>query len=413
MAAPYKLFELWCANESAFGEFGETPGSATWSKRISPISYSLNLQQERIVNGELLARSSDQNLSHIGPRACSLEFTMYLGGHNTTTAGALTATALEDLLSRGLGGGNTAATGTTVSAASSGSSVTFTATTGWAAGQIGRIGNKQDARANGQAFVMGTVGAPCTFLTAVPATPANPDVIYATQQVYHDESLLTSLSTLRFMCGYSSSPTTGAQYMIFGCQLASLTLNFPLGGLPTVTFRYTGAYWQRSANTIPSVSLTLENNFVAPSTGGSMFIQDVGTATNATITPANLTLNVDLGLEPVVGPGGVGTYQSIVGWARTMCTPTLTVQIPWSTTYETWFDVANQSFIYKHILFTANAVDGRSVGFYLPRVSPVGNRPSQVVEVSGQLYVPVVFRGREGTVTTNELTRSAVRIFMG
>jgi len=416
MAAPYRLLELQYSSEASFCENAESPASNTWSKRIPIKSYTLTTTQERIRDGGLLSRMNDESLSHLGPREAECEFTTYWPGHLTAPTGALTETWAQDLLSEGLGGGSIAQNGTTVSVGSTTTAWTVASGTTWDTGSIGRVGVKGDGRGDGQAFILSsTASNSFTSLVALAGAPASPDVVYGAQVAYHDENVaLTGMTTFRFLVGYSSSPTTGAQYHLMGGQLAGVSFSIPTGGMPEITWRWRFAYWARSAVTIPSSSLSLLNDFHAPVLAGSMFIQDVGTATRATITPAEMTLTLNLGLEPVVGPGGVGSYQYIVGWQRTLCKPTLRVSIPWTTAYETWFDTSNASFVFKHILFTANpSTDGRSVGFYMPRVFPVGNRPSAPVEVNGQLYVPVTFEGREGPTTTTHLTRSAIRFFMG
>lgn len=414
MAGVAKLFELWVDDEASFCENAEAPGSNTgWDRRLPVLSYTITTQQERIRDGGLVSRMNDEELSHLGPREATLEFTTHLIGHLTTTAGALTQTWAQDLLSDGLGGGQTAFSGTTVSAASSGSSVTFTSTSSLAAGDIVAIGAKGDGRFDGQPAVISTVASPCTFLTAGPGTPNNGDVIYATQLAYHDESTAHTLTTKRFMCGFTSSPTTGAQYQLMGCQLAGVVDTYPLSSnaLPTRTWTYRAAYWQRNAETIPSSSLTLESQHTAPCAGGSMFFAATGTATRTTATPAELSLSLELGLEPIYGPGGAGTYQQIVGWVRSGCKPTLNMSIPFTTAQETLFDTANSAYVYRHLLFAANALDGRRHGFYMPRAFHVGNRPSQPTMVNGQLYVNVTLVGRESTVTTTEKTKSAIRFF--
>lgn len=413
MAGVFRLLELEYNDETNFAENAQSLNTNTFGTRIPVIDYALNLNQERIANPEIRSRMNEEGLSNSGIRVATIEIETYLAGHLTTTSGSLTQTWLHKLLSDGFGGSNVAANGTTVSAATSGSSVTFTATTGWAAGMIGWLGAKGDAKGDGQAFVVNSVGTPVTFLTALAATPAASDVIYAGQQLYHDESVAQTLTTKRFQCGYSSTPTSGAQFQVLGCQLAGVDFKFPMGDIPRVRLKYIGAYWGRNGVTIPSASPTIKDQFAAPTAAGRFFINSYGTATSAVDTPSEVTLSINLGLEPIIGPGGAGTYQNIVGWTRTMAQPTLTVKLPWQTAYETWFDTANQSFVYKHILFNCNVVDGRRVAFYLPKVFPVGNRPSQPVESNRQLYVPITFRGTDDTSGATELTKSAFRMALG
>jgi hypothetical protein len=413
VAGVYRLHELQYSAESSFAENAESPSSNTWEKRIPVKSYTLTTSQERIRDGGLQARMNSEALSMLGPREAELSFTCNWTGHFTTTAGALTPTWQQDLLSDGLGGGSTAFAGTTASAGSSGSSFTYTSTSNLASGMIVRVGIKGDGKGDGQCAVVNSVASPVTHLTALPGTPANGDVIYATQVAYHDESTAGSLGTKRFLCGYSSSPTAGAQYMLMGGQLAGLSVSIPTGqnAVPEITFTYRFAYWARSAVTIPSSSLSLENNWTGPVVGNQVFYQAKGTATSATIQAAQVNLTIDLGLEPIYGGTLNGTYQQVGGWQRTMCKPSLSMVVPWQTAQETLFDTANSSYTARHVLWNSNAINGYGVGFYLPDAFHVGNRPSQPVEINSQLYTPINLVGRDSGVTTSELTQSAVRLF--
>jgi hypothetical protein len=180
-----------------------------------------------------------------------------------------------------------------------------------------------------------------------------------------------------------------------------------------ITWRFEFAYWDTVTVTTPSANVIAEHD-CAPFSGGSVFLQDFATTTRNVVQAAEMDLSLNLGLAPRVGPGGVGTYQSIVGWHRNRCSPTLTLTVPWVDTYQTWWDTANQSIAYKHCLVTLNVSDGsRSGGFYMPRVFPIGPRPSAVVNVNDLNYVRFSMAGTESTTTTNELTRSAIRIFQG
>lgn len=424
MAAPFQLGEVHYSAESAFAENAEAASSNTYTHRILTLGVpDHNPMQNRDPDGSIRSRMDEEGLPHIGVREGEVSFTTYLVGHGGTAAGALTETFQQDLISDGLGGGNTASVGTTISGAgSTATAINVTAGTTFSAGGACRIGVKGDARGDGQFLIIGTItdASPdvLNLLTAAPAAPTtNGDVVYAVQVAYHDESaaLANTLGTKRFMVGHT---TAGTPVHYMGCQLAGLKLEFPLEGgtsKPTVTYRYRAAYWDHANVTIPSSSPSASAADCQPVSGGSMFINDVGTATRATITPGRISLDLELGLEPIYGPGGNGTYQHIVGWQRTVCKPTLTVDLPWSTatTYKTWWDTANSSIAYKHILFTASAVNGRAVGFYMPRVMPYGNRPSRVINVNGQQYATVQFRGVSGATTTSELTRSAIRILAG
>jgi hypothetical protein len=409
----FRTKEIRYSPESSLAENAESPGSNTFTTHIPALECTVTLGHERIRDLGYRTRMNDENLSNLGVRTAQIEFTTYTIGHLTTTAGALVQTWFQDLLSDGLGGGNVAAEGTTLSGSTTASSFTLTATTGWAAGAIGWMGTKGDGKGDGQAFVVGSVGPPTTSLVALPGTPASSDVVWAGQQAFHDESTAASLGTKRFLVAYPSSPTAGQQFQILGCQLAGVKFTIPLdGGLPTTRWSYIGTYWAENTETIPS-AVAQSSHFTAPAAGGSVTIQNVGTATRTTAVPAEIELDIDLGLAPQIGTGGAGTYQNIVGWQRTKCQPMLRLRVPWTADWAAHWRTANQSLTTKHILVNANTVNGRRFAFHLRDCVPVGNTPIYPVEQNEQRYLDLTFAGRDGTVTSTELTRAAVVVATG
>ena len=52
------------------------------------------------------------------------------------------------------------------------------------------------------------------------------------------------------------------------------------------------------------------------------------------------------------------------------------------------------------------------MGFYMPRMYPIGAKPTYT-NLNGLTYVSKTMRGTESTTTTSELTRSAIRFWMG
>lgn len=404
--AVYATREILEEDEASFCVNAESIGSLTYDKRLPVKEATFEPIQERIPDAALQNRQNERRPGYLGVRECKVTLTFPWYGHNTAATGALTETVLHELLSDGLGGsdltgvgGAVGATGPT--AVSLGTNHTGTLTRG----SVVVVGAKGDARGDGQAAVLDDQATAGDLLTALPAAVAAADVIYATQVQYPTESLSV---TKRFLIGWDD---TGAQYHALGCQLETLTLNIPIGGEPEIILGYRGAYWDQGAVTVPSGTAQETSNW-APVAGGSMFLQTVGTTTRATITPASLALTVELGLVPNMGPGGAGTYQHITGWERTMAKPSLEITVPWSTTYQTLFRTDGSNTTHKHVLFGFNPTPGRVAGFYLPRVSVEGSHPS-FTDNDGLLYQAVTLQGREGTDTTNDLTRSAFRTFMG
>lgn len=406
----HKLHQLLVADEASFAEGGATPTTA------AALSFTGNIPlygaptftptHMRDPDGSSQPRLAVEAPGHPGARSGRLSFKTYWIGHLSSPTGALTQTWQQKLLADGLGGGKTDAAGTTLSAASSASSFTATAIGNWAAGYIGRVGAKGDTKGDAQPFVVGAVaGSVITALNALPATPANTDVLYGAQLAYHVEG--ATLTTKRFCLLF---PDTGNQMHFFGCQLASIEFDAPVGGKPTITWTYEVAYHQRATRSFPDAT-TLGVADCATFGGGSIFINDVGTTTRATLTAQAIGLTMDLGLSPIEGPGGAGDYQYIVGWTRTNAKASIMASIPWVSTYETWWDTANQSLVYKHILAALNVGNGRSIGFYAPRCFPMGQRPNATKNINDQTYVDVAFGCTESLVVTNDLTRSALRLF--
>jgi hypothetical protein len=404
----YKLQQLLVGDEASFAEFAMAPASATFDACLPTIGgATLELMQDREPDGSAQARLSVEARGHKGPRTARLRFKTYWVGHLTAPTGALVESWQQRLLGDGLGGNGLSSSGDTIASAASASVVTLTDASDWAAGMVGRVGAKGDGRGDGQAFVVGSKAThTLTNLVALPGTPNAADVVYAAALAYHVEG--ATLQTKRFCCLHAD---TGAQIFLFGAQLAGVEFDIPTtGGKPTIEFTYEAAYWERAAKTFPD-STALGVADCAPVGGGSVFINALGTATRELITPESISLSLDMQLSPIIGPGGAGLYQQIVGWTRTAMKAVCTMSIPWTAAYETWWDAENHLMTNKHILATLNVVNGRSIGFYLPNVFPAGSRPTLPRNVNEQTYVDVTFSATEGPNTASDLTRSSVRLF--
>jgi len=413
--AVFNVREIAFGAESSFAENAGSLSSNTWDKRIPATSVNFSLEQTRGNDGSINNRANETRPGYRSPRSATVEITMPWAGYGAVTNGSLTQTWQQDLLSDALGGGNTAQVGGTVDTSSTATSLEYAGGETVVAGGIVRVGALGDARGGGSAAVVNAVGAPATLFTALPANPNNGDALYATQIAYPDESVDAGTLTKRWLLGWNSTTDSGAQWHVVGCQASAISVDIPLdgSGTPTMTLTYRGAYWGRSATTVPS-ALTLENCDTAVATSGKLWYQDVGTTTHNTLNPSRLSLTVELDLFDKTGPGS-GTqqpFQRINGYVRGRCIPTLVMTVPWATAYETLFDTDGSGTTHKHILYQSGTTDGRIVGFYMPRAFITGARPT-FTDSNGILYAEVTFVGREGTTTTNALTRSAIRFFSG
>ena len=411
----WKVRQLLVSDEASFLVNYATPGSISWEKNIPILDATFEMPHERIMDGAAQSRIAKRGMSHIGAhQPGTLTLRMYAYGHLTTAAGALTETTLQQLIGDGLRGNDVSMVGTTISgAASTTTTLNVADSSGVGVGDIVRGGVKGDARGEGQAYAVASItdGAPDTIvlLTATNAAMTTAgDVVHGVQMAYFDEDVTATTKSFAML-----HAGTGEQWIAHGCELSGLKITYPMGGTPEAELTYRVADYQRSAITFPNAT-ALGDDFCAPVAGGSFFINDVGTTTRALITPSRVELNITLGLEPIIGPGStLGTYGFITGWVRTAFNATVTVDKPWATDEETFWDTANQSITAKHILFTASAVNGRAIGFRAPRVLPSGQRPNGPVNVNGQTYHTVTWELDEGATITNDLIRAPLVLFFG
>jgi hypothetical protein len=403
MADVFKTRQLLHFRETTFAEYAES-STPTWTRALPFNEATVTLEQGRIPDAGAIGFLSDALPGHHGPRRCTLRVTQYLEGLGAPGIGSITQTAQNILLEGAFGATKTNASGTQVATSSSASAFTLSSSTNWDDGTIGRMGDKTDTRGNGQAFVFnGSTGS----YVALPGTPSVADIVYGTEMLWMDDSVANPVSE-RFLVMHS---TTGAQFLLVGCALSSVEFQWKHGEIPTVTMEWRGVHWRTVARTYPD-ALVASNHNCAPVTGGSLFINNAGTATRAIASASEVNLSIDLGLEPVLGGAPTGTFQDTTQWARTRRDTTVEIKIPWATTYQTWFDTTNTSLTFKHLLWTANATGGVANGFYAPYLFPDGNRPSTVIDVNGQNYVSVMMRAGKNA-QANTIKASPLVIFQG
>lgn len=407
MAEVYALRQLLVSDEVAFAEFIASTGSLTWEKNLPFLDATFEPIQDREADGSAQARLAVDAPGHKGPRRCRIRFRQYWMGHITAPTGAITETHQQQLLGDGLGGNTVSEVGGTVAAGAT--LTTFTATGGTlVAGGAVKVGIKGDGKGDGQIYPIGSnIGPPANLLVGFPVAPTAGDLVHACQLAYHSEGAV--LVTKRFCMMHA---TTGAQFVAFGCQLSKTRFGTPVGGKGTIEFEYEGSYWDRVPRAFPD-ALALQSHDCAPVAGGSCVVQDFGTNTpRATKTVTDFELELDLGLEPLPGIGGSGTYQWILGWTRTRAKAVARFNALWDNSWEAWWDTENPALVYKQMMLTFNPGPGRAFGVYLRKIFPMGPRPSLPVDVNAQNYVPVVVGCTEasGGGAPTELLKSAVTL---
>jgi len=420
MAAIFKLRQLLANTETTYGENSES-GSPSLSVLVPALdgSITMTLTDALVPDSAAQSRLAVKAPGHPGIKEVLLEYETDWSGVPDGGAGSVAQSVFTTMLGNELGDGAGAGTaGTTISGTASTANVLGVAdATTVSAGGIIRVGVKGDGRGDGQAVaIFATDAGPApdtiTLLTNCPAAPTTSgDVVYACINNYHVEN--AALSSYRFLGLYS---TATHQYLMTGMMLDGLEFTIPIGSnaLPKIKWRWKGCYWRALTTSFPDTT-AIPYHDCAPVAGGSVFINDFGTATRATITPSQIDLTIDMHLSPIIGPPNTsgGSRQNVTGYVRSAFDVGVRCRIPASQAYSSWWATSGASLTYKHLLFCANPTNKRSVGFYLPRILPSGQDPTQPVAENEQNYVDVFATATESSTTATNLTRASLVLFAG
>ena len=398
---------LW-DTEAAWGDTVTSMAGASKITILEPIDLS-GLVHEMAEPGRTVQYLGETTAGIPMTQSGSFSFSVYLCGHGSTTAGAITLSDLENITGWALGTTKSApASGTTVSGgASTVNDIDTVASGTFAAGQLFRVGAKGDAGADGQWNVVATHNA--TDLTTradFAAAPANAAVVYGAANIHTNEAASGSAIT-----GYRFQIfTANQQYICHGCFPTAISITgLEPGGLPKATITIGVSWFEPSADTFPETT-ALTVHTVAPVAAGSFFLQTHGTTTRATYSVRSFALNVGLGVAPLPGPDGSNAYQRIVGARR--LPPEITCEVVLdavaASTSPTWW-AAWATNSAHHLLYSLSTTNGSAMAVYLSRIFFRGPRPTQM-DMEGLNRTKLMFKASTNTVTTSELTLSALRI---
>lgn len=411
MSNPSALAALEYAPETAFAEASTTfsthripvldaidPSGLTWDKE----------QASRV--GQYLNNGGGGYV--LMGKGGSFTTKLDLTGHGTDTAGTPTISAMETFLGYVFGNVALSASDSTTVAAGTAAAPTTAASGTFLAGSLARIGALGDGDGDAQLYAVSTHDTTTlNLLTALGGAPVADAVVAPAVNFYLHETpfghgLNATTPGLRFR--FLSS---NLHYSCRGCAPTGFSLSgLSPGERPQITITWGVADWDAvSGATFPSVLATTTNN-PAMVAAGTLWANDVGTATNARRTDARgLTIDVTLGMQEVRAFGGVGAHQKIRAWQRM---PTL---VKWSwvedadaTTASPVLQGWGTGSTNKHILATLSASPGKIVGFYSPNVC-VSSVPVQMNE-NGINTLKFEGTAETGTTVTNDLCASAFRM---
>jgi hypothetical protein len=330
---------------------------------------------------------------------------MYLTGHGTTAAGAVTIKGIETLLGdvlgvSAIGPAGTTATGGTATVVTTTSSGTF------ASGGLCRIGALGDGDGNGQMYPIATHSAQnLTLLVDLDGAPVNGAVIYSTCLMYPSVTGSNAITGKRFLLGKANLSKE-----CHGCWPMSITFSgLNAGEKPTVEIEWGVSWWDWSTSTPPSAVAT-DDFAPAANASGSFFIGTVGTSTrhptNNLRKVQDLSVTYTLGMSVDRTPGGVNAYQDVtavfriddqvaVSWAEPADANTA------SPVLGGFYEGTDK----KHIMITGNAIDSKAWGMYLRNCCSADPYPVQFTH-NGRNFLRKTYVAYVGPTTTNALTLS-------
>jgi hypothetical protein len=406
MANPGALGAITYESEASFGV-----DTTTFSTLRLPITAPVDasgLVHNKVDSERVVQYRNDGSAWILGTMGGSFKTKFHLPGHGSATTGAITLTGVETLLGYVFGNAASNGAGTTFTGGTA--SVPLTTSSGTlSAGGIIFAGALGDARGGGQAAAISThSGTSLNLLTAIGAAPSNGDVCYSSVNIYPSESpTSTTVTSLRFLL-----QTANLMYECHGCFPTAVAISgLNAGELPAIEITWAVAWWRYSTSTFPSTVATETANPSAVA-AGSLFTNDVGTATRATRTYRNFSIDYTLGMETLKGPGGVNAYQDIVGCRRTPDR----IKVSWTedadaattTPVLPGYGTATTK---KHMLWTSATAPGSRIAIYLPQVC-ITNVATQKVD-SNLNRLSCEGMAYTGPTTTNDLTLSAFRLAMG
>jgi hypothetical protein len=307
-------------------------------------------------------------------------------------------------------GAAVAASGTTVASATDADTFVTAASGTFTPGGVCFVGAHGDARGGGQAAAIAShSGTAMQLLTALPATPANADVVYSAENIYPTEAPTATITSTRWRL-----MTANQQAECHGCVPTSIEWQLERGQPAAVVITYSVAWWIDVSNTFPATATP--NDFVpAPVAVGSFFYQTFGTATRATVTVRRVSITHQLGMSLLPGTDGIDQYQHIQAAVRQPDTFGIewVEDAPTASASPTRPGEWDSDTVYKHVLWSFNsAASGQRLALYLRKFYLDQRRPVQS-DVDGVNSYVVTGKACADLSGTNDITRSAYLFALG
>lgn len=334
-----------------------------------------------------------------------------IAGHGATTAGSPTLDQIETFKGYVFGNVGLSASASTTLTGGTATAPTTTASGTFAAGGLCFIGELGDGDGDGQMYPISThATTTLNLLAALNGAPVNGAVLYPAAQFYFHEApstiagCTTSVPGLRFRF-----LNADVQYQCHGCFPTAVSIT----GLnpnerPQMEVTWEVSYWTSGAalGTYPSAVTSNQYN-PAQIQSGSLFMNAVGTATRVLRTFRELSLDIQLGMVKLAGPGGVFADQRWIGCRRVPSS----ISVSWVEDASAAVEAFGSGTTSYHLCYTASTTPGSRFGFYMPKVC-FKTVPVQFTH-DGINRMRLVGQAYTGGTTTNDLTLSAFRMGYG
>jgi hypothetical protein len=406
MGNPSSLLEINYEAETDFGEDVDTVATYKLSLR-EPVDTS-GIEQKKIASNTVSAYRGEMGDWILGTFEPTFKTKLALPGHGSTTAGAITITALETLLGLVFGNAVTTATGSTLTGGTANAPTTTDSGT-LDDGDLCFIGALGDGDGEGQCYpIADHTTNTLTLLVDLQGAAANGAVRYGGTTIYPHSSPTSSDYTGVRMAIASAN----VQYLMHGCFPTAVAISgLNPGEVPMLDITWSAAWYEYKASTFPSAVASDTFN-PAPTAAGSLVVNTVDTSTNSASTRRiyrDLSIEIDLGTVVCRGPGGYNAYQDIVAakrgqdscklsWSEYAEATTTTPELP-------GFGTATNR---KHAMLTLSTNDGSRVAFYFPSLR-VTNVPRRI-DIGGLNGYRIECMAGVGPTATSALTLSKWRM---
>ncbi len=406
MGNPGSLLEVNYEVEAAVGEDIDTV--ATYKLHLRAPVDTAGLVQKKIEPSTVVQYRGDLGDWILGTFEPTFKTKLALPGHGSVTTGAITISALETLLGLVFGNAVTTATGTTLTGGTANIPTTTDSGT-LDPGDLCFIGSLGDTKGEGQCYPIAThTASNLTLLVDLQGSPANGNVRYGGTTIYpHSAATTSTVTTVRMAIASANT-----QYLVHGCAPTAVSITgLNPGEIPMIEITWQGAWFEYKNSTFPS-AVSSDTFNPAATAAGSLVVNTVGTSTNSSTTRRQyrtLTLDYNIGIVAVRGPGGYNAYQDIrdyrrlddsckLTWTEDAEATTLTPALP-------GFGTATNR---KHAMLTLSTNDGSRLAFYFPSLR-VTNVATQSV-IDGINRYTIECMAGVGPTTTSALTLSKMRM---